>query len=404
MSQFKQIKYAWIYWGLPAFFVFYQFVLQVFPGACLLELSMYFHVSKIQVGQMSSLFYYAFAIGLIPTGFFIDQIGPRKCLALGEIICAIGCLIFAFSHIWLGACVGRLIMGLGSSSAFAGTLKLISIWFNIEKNGLMSGLTVAIAMLGAMFGQTLLVYLVHNSGLQIVIISMGLIGCVFGLLIYFTIKDSKLNNKGEFLSNLYDVIKNKDLWISALFAALIYLPLPVFAGIWAVPFFSYNYNINVSDASKVCSYAWLGMALGNPFFGFLIDRFFNKKIIMVFGILGGTVFFSIILYINWFSENSIKYVLFLLGFFCGSYSVAFSVIRELKIANSNGLSVSFAMAIVMILSAVTSQLIGYLLLITSNNYKSAFTTIPIFLLMGLAMLGSSGIKNRIMVLKQRIYV
>ena len=64
-------KNIWLLWLPAASFILFQFILQVFPGVALEGLETSFNANIIQIGNMSALFYYAFAVSLIPVGILM---------------------------------------------------------------------------------------------------------------------------------------------------------------------------------------------------------------------------------------------------------------------------------------------------------------------------------------------
>lgn len=385
-------KNAWIFWLPAATFIFFQFILQVFPSVTLDELGGAFHANLIQIGNMSSLFYYAFAISLIPIGITMDRFSISKILTYSIWTCSLGSLIFAISHSLFEASIGRIMMGIGGSAAFVGTMRIVAMCFPSKSIGLASGFTIASAMLGAILGQTFVSYLVKYFGWRE---TMGIIvafGILLGLIILFVakklpehIKNSSSNN---IKTDLFTIIGCASTWKPALYASLIYIPLPVFAGLWGIPFFFNVYHFSHEFSALACAFVWLGMGFGSPTLGWLSDQFYKRRDLMLLSSLLVTAISIIILTRVVTNQALILFFMFAQGFFCGAYSLAFSTLRSVTPVNISGLAVAFVMTVVMIVIAVATQLIGFILYIikmhpifnigiTNNQYQIATLIMPI---------------------------
>lgn len=383
----------WVIWLPAALFIFYQFALQVFPSAALQHLEKTFNANVVQISNVSSLFYYSFAGSLLPIGFLMDRFSIRKMLTCCVLFCAIGSFIFAWSSSLFMAGIGRALMGVGGASAFVGTLKLVSVWFPLNRKGLVSGLTVGSAMVGAIMGQSVIVEFIDLIGWRMSLVCMGIIGLALAFLVFYFVEDPSSGSgeikKTNFKEDILLVLGNLENWKLAVYAGLIYIPLPVFAGLWAMPYFKNVYDIQNTEGAFLCGFVWLGMAVGSPLLGLLSDKLNNHIFTMKI-----CAFFVFSLAIFAFYGRSVNTMslgisLFFLGFFCGAYSLVFSTLRSINPTKVSGISVSFAMVIVMTIVAVVTQLVGVFLHFTSKNigivysaseYKSAILIIPILLL------------------------
>lgn len=382
---------AWFSWLLTIIFTFYQFSLQVSPSVMLQVMEKTYHTNVSEIGSISSAFYYAFAIMLLPVGWLMDRYNKKFLFALGILFCVVGCLIIAFSDSLFQGYLGRVFMGMGGSFAFVGTMRLVSTLFPKEIAGVLSGLTIASAMLGAIFGQDILYLLVNTLGWRSTLIYLSAFGLILSVLILaFLQSDSKTettHNSFSIFASLSEIMKVKDNWKAGLYAGLIYIPLPTFAGLWAAPFLTHVYPVNYAQALGAASLTWVGMAFGSPLLGWLLDRFNKPRMLMMLSAVMVSFLFLMLVFKLNASSIYLHIAFFLIGFFCGAYSFSFVILRQVNESKNSALSVGFVMTIVMIVTATATEIIGFILNIFNNSqifieqnyaaeYKSAILIIP----------------------------
>ena len=123
-----------------------------------------FAINALGASLLASTYYYVYVTLQTPAGILVDRFGPRLLLALGALVCGIGCLIFSTAQQLPIAIVGRLLMGICGAFAFVGSLSLIARWFPVSRFAVMVAVAETIGMCGALFGGTLLAHLVIHFG------------------------------------------------------------------------------------------------------------------------------------------------------------------------------------------------------------------------------------------------
>lgn len=363
---------AWFSWLLAATFIFYQFSLQVSPSVMLQAMEKTYHTNISGIGSISSAFYYAFAVMLLPVGWLLDRYNKKILFSLGISLCVAGCLVIASSDSFFQGYLGRVLMGMGGSFAFVGTMRLVATLFPKEMAGILSGLTVASAMLGALFGQDILYLISNHFGWRTTLVYLSIFGLILSVLILSLLQgDSKTesaHNKLSMIASLAEITKIKDNWKAGLYAGLIYISLPTFAGLWASPFLTHVYSISYAQALTSSSLIWLGMAIGSPLFGCLSDKFNKPRMFMIINSVMISFLYLLLVFKLSTSIIILHILFFLIGFSSGAYSLSFVVLRRVNEAKNSALSVGFVMMIVMIVTATTTELIGFILNMLKNNW------------------------------------
>jgi len=214
---------ASLVWGLAAIFYFYELMLLVSPSVMLDDLTRTFSTSAEQLGSLAAFYYYAYAAMQIPVGLLMDRFGPRILLTLAACFCALGCLIFGYAPSLFVAKMGRFVMGVGGSFAVVGCLKLASLWFPINRFALLTGVMVAVGMMGGVFGQAPVAMLVMNVGWRQTALFGAIAGIILSVIIWFIVADHPFKTMKEMAKHQSAQGLSEDLWIWLKFVLVISL-------------------------------------------------------------------------------------------------------------------------------------------------------------------------------------
>jgi sugar phosphate permease len=414
-----QSSLSWLVWSLGCLFYFYEFFLQVSPSVMEPELSRAFGITAGGFGLLGGVYFYSYSIMQIPAGVLLDRLGPHKLLTFASLICALSTLAFAHTYSFNMALVARFCIGFGSAFAAVGAMKLAANWFPPKKFALLTGLMVAIGMTGAIGGEKPLASLINFVGWRESLNYLGLIGLVLAFLIYMIAQDvpkeeiaaEENQDKKTLIQGLIDVlislkkvIKNKQLWIVALYGGLVFMATLVFCGLWGVPFLEVKYHFSKEMAATLTSLVFLGWIIGSPTWGIISDGMGKRKPPMVYGTFGALTTLSLVLYSPSLSDLTAGTLLFLFGFFSSGFLPAFSIAKEISCKQNCATALSFMNMMNMIGAAIAQPLIGRLLdtfwlhdhpqgaalitnrIYTANYYELAISILPLGILIALVLL------------------
>lgn len=367
-SQRSSIRAASV-WGLAAFFYLYELMLLVSPSVMVDDLAHAFKTSAEQLGSLAAFYYYAYALMQIPVGLLMDRFGPRILLTVASALCALGSVLFATATTLEGAQLGRFVMGTGGSFAVVGCLKLASLWFPVGRFALLTGLMVAIGMMGGVFGQAPVAKCVMMIGWRDTMLLGALIGLILSLVIWFIISDRpfkeafpryKAEDMEHFLSGLVQVMKLPQVWVASIYAGLMFVPTTGFGQLWGVPYFMERYHLEKDSAAFMVSMIFFGWALGGPLYGWISDKILRRKSPMAFAAISTTIVMVAILYLP-VSAFTMKILMFLLGACSSGFILAFSIVREINLPLLTGTAIGFINTLNNLSGALAQPVVGYLL-------------------------------------------
>ncbi|QRN04118.1 MFS transporter [Legionella sp. MW5194] len=360
---------AWIVWGLGCVFYFYECLLQVSPSVMSNELMRDFGVTSQTLGILSGIYFYSYAAMQLPGGVMMDYFGPQKLLTLATTICAISTIAFGLTDNFFAACLARLMIGFGSAFAAVGAMKLAANWFPANRFALLTGLMVTIGMLGAIGGEAPLALLIDYYGWRQSMVIMGSIGLVIAVLILVIAKDAPANKKPvvtsahdePLWSSLVALIKNKQLWLVAIYGGLMYMSTPVFCGLWGVPFLMYKMGLAKATAANYISLVFIGWAIASPLWGIYSNRIGRRKPPMYIGAVGALITSTLFIFAPITTGWQMQALLFIFGLFSSAFLPAFAVAKELCSRRYVATGLSFMNMMNMVGIALAQPIIGFIL-------------------------------------------
>ncbi len=395
----------WLVWGLGALLFFYGFFQRVAPSVMIDHLMRDLAVGGALLGNLSALYFYAYAGLQIPVGVMADRWGPRRLLTGGALACGSGSLLFAQAEGLWSAYAGRLLIGIGASFGLVATLKLATAWFPSERFAQVTGLTITIGMLGGIAGQAPLAALVELFGWRSSLAAAAVFGLVLALLTWLVVRDRpggvpEAKRSGPdavaLLADLRSVVRAPQNLILALICAAMTAPILGFAGLWGVSWLMQTRDLARPEAAAMTSLILLGVALGSPLFGTLSDRIGRRKPPLLCGLGLGLVSLSALIHLPPAPLWLIALLFPALGLGLGAMVISYAAARESNPGGTAGLSYAFVNCAAVASGAVFQPLIGWLLdlqwdgasaagarVYAPEAYRWAFSALVLFLLFGL---------------------
>lgn len=142
---------------------------------------------KILMGYVDASFKFAYAIGFVLMGYFIDRVLVRKGYSIAIAIWSLAGIVTAFVSSFRGLSFTRFVFGFGESANFPAAIKTIAEWFPKKERSFATGIYNAGANVGIMATVLIVPALILNLGWRWSFLCTGLLGLVLlacWLLIY----------------------------------------------------------------------------------------------------------------------------------------------------------------------------------------------------------------------------
>lgn len=383
---------------LSAAFLFYKYVLQVSPGIMSDNLMQAFHINGVQLGNLAAMYFYGYLVVQIFAGPLLDKFGVRRVTPVAILMCAVGALFFSQSQVFGSALLWRMLIGMGTSFATISYLKCGADYFKPEKFAFVSGLLGTAIMLGAVFGEAPLVYVLNHIGWRKMLFDVSLLGFVIAIIFFVMARDHEIKHHDAHesisLKNFIDILKNRRNWLLTFYSGCAFSPVSVLGGLWGNPFLCAAYPISLEQASFLLSWIFIGFGVGGPILGFIADKTNKHSLIIKITVIISAVSLVMLIYYPGLPLFMVGFLMFVIGFCTAAFLLAFAMAKNINVALVLATAVAMINTGSDILGAITQPIVGkfldlhwsgtlvngarhYLL----GDYQRAFIILPIYLVL-----------------------
>ena len=392
------LKQAWLVCFVASLFFLFEFIQLSSFDALNPYIVQFFHLNSSQISLLSSAFLWGNEFCLLPAGLLLDRIGPRRAILWSLGLSILGLMIFASSHFFMLAFLGRFITGVGNAFCFVSLVVLVSRWFPASKQAFAMGALVNMAFIGGMFSHTPLVLLLSLFGWQTIMWAMVVFGLLVSILIFRTVTDYPLHKEAIYLAakaqhipfwqGMRQVLNRQNIF-SGLYTSCLNLPIIVLCALWGIQYLKVVHGLSLVMASNVVSMVFLGSMLGCPFFGWLSDKLGNRKPVMWFGAVMTLLLCIPLCFYGPLSHSLLMLLFFLLGCVTSTQVVSYPLIAESNLPLFSGRACSIASLIIMGGGMIAQMIFGYLLSLRHTgrldvgDFKIAMYLFPMSVLIAL---------------------
>ncbi len=290
-------RLAWAIWCLGALVYLVAFFQRVAPAVMTDQLMAEFAIGGAALGNLSAFYFYAYVAMQIPTGLLADRWGPRKLLASGTAIAALGGALFALAPTFELAAAGRLLVGASVGVGFVSMLKLSSHWLEPRRFALVSGLLLMMGLIGGVIAGVPLRLAVDAFGWRHVMAVFALFTAVLAIALWLFVRDdpSERGHASHFhepgakvsrghtpiLASLAEVFSYRNIWLLMLVPVGFSGAVLTFAGLWGVPWLRQVHGLDAKAAAAITSTMLVAWGIGGPLLGSWSTRLGLRKPIYV---------------------------------------------------------------------------------------------------------------------------
>lgn len=159
----------------------------------------------------------------------------------------------------------------------------------------MLSFSVTIGLIGAIYGGGPVSFMREAMGYERVVQIFALMGIILAIGSYLVLPNMKTAVDTTVFSDMREVLTNKKVIFSCIFAGLMVGPLEGFADVWGKAFLKQVYGFDSTMAASLPSLIFIGMCCGGPILSFIADKVGNYLIaIMLSGILMAGSFYCLL--------------------------------------------------------------------------------------------------------------
>ena len=362
-------------WLITTMFAFVQFFFQIVYSAMSNQVMSDFNIGTALTGVLSSTFFYTFVVLQIPAGIILDRYDIKYVTTFSTAICGLGCIIFGLSPNFLVAVFGRLLMGVGSTFGFLGMIKVVRLWYTKNRFSLMVGLSELLANLAAAFGIGVATFFITKFGWRSSMVIFGLIPIFLAFISYFYL--SAPSNKKKMRTyqlttkkQIFMVIRKPQCWLVSIYIFGTGSIVNAFCALWGLSYLSLAYGLSNEMAGIGISLVFIGLAIGCPIIGAIINQIGQvRKIMIIFSFISTLIMAFIIFPFGYYNQKIIYLLLFLLGFFGSCYFLAYEKMKHLVHESLQGIAMAICNMSLVIGALVLQPLIGLIIQLNKNSTK-----------------------------------
>jgi MFS transporter, ACS family, hexuronate transporter len=287
----RPTKYRWVICGLLFAVCTVNYMDRQVLGLLKPDLTKTFGWTEAEYASMAIFFQFAYAIGQLGFGSFMNWIGVKSAYAASVLFWSLSAMSHALCRTVGGFCVARLALGLGESGNFPAAIRVVTEWFPPKERSVATGIFNTGSNMGAIFAPLLVPAIVGAfGGWQAAFITLGCVDIVwllFWLKFYDAPGKSKFSNAEE-LKQIHEgvaptaenklplsqLFRYREAW--AYFSTCILGPVWWFYGFWLPDFFNKQFHLDLKHFGLPLAFIALSAALGSIGGGSLSAYFLKR--------------------------------------------------------------------------------------------------------------------------------
>lgn len=204
-------------------------------------------LTPIELGVLSSIYFFVFAAIQLPLGVALDRFGPKLCMLVSIGFTVLGCGLFAAADGAGGLVAARALLGFGTASFLMAPVALYARWFPPEQFSTLAGIQLGLGSFGAIFATAPLAYATASFGWRMTFLGVGVCTAVIGVLVWLIVTDDPPGAKStphnetlrENVAGIWQVIRTPSM-VRVFMAQLSSYPSFVLVvGLWGGPYLTH---------------------------------------------------------------------------------------------------------------------------------------------------------------------
>jgi len=240
-------------------------------------------LSPIQLGLLSSIYFFCFAITQLPLGVALDRFGPKRCMLVSVCFTVLGCVLFAAAQGAGSLVAARAMLGFGTASFLMAPVALYARWFPPERFSTLAGIQIGLGSLGALLATAPLAFATATVGWRTTFLGVGVCAAVIGILIWLIVTDDPPGVKStprnetlrESIAGIWQVIRTPSIGRVFMIQLSSYPSYALIVGLWGGPYLTHVYGYDLRGRGDILFLAAVTQVIGAFFWG-PSDRLFGR--------------------------------------------------------------------------------------------------------------------------------
>jgi MFS family permease len=289
-------------------------------------------LSPMQIGLLSSMYFFFFAATQLPLGLALDRWGPKRCMLAAVGVTILGCIVFAMSHGAPGLVGARALLGLGTAPFLVAPVALYARWFP-ERFSTFAGVHLGLGSLGALLATAPLAFATNSFGWRATFLAVSVCAVGIGVLVWLIVTDEppgatvpphKKESFRDSVAGIWEVIRTPSIGRVFMVQLSSYPSYVVLVGLWGGPYLTHVYGYDLKGRGGILFISALSQVLASFLWGPSVRLFGRHKLPII---IATTICFISLLMLAGIGTLPIPLlmaVFIMLGFSTGMTSVVLS--------------------------------------------------------------------------------
>jgi sugar phosphate permease len=348
------------------------------------DISRELQLTPQQLGSLSGVLFFVYAVAQLPLGPMIDRLGSRLVISGCGVLTAIGGILFSQAGSLAAAMTARMMIGVGTASVLMASFTVFSNWYANREFGKMSGFMVAVGNLGNISATAPLALAVGAIGWRASFLAIGVVQAFATLLVFMKVQDRPATDEGtavhpaprhiDMLAAWREVFGNRDFWLLGGIAFFWYGNYLALQGLWGGPYLQEVLLLPRVPVGRILMFTALGFISGSMVIDTIARRVFRsyKKtliagqillLLLMTGFLGG---------LESLSQPFLAVGFFAIGLAVSSGVMVYPIIRSMFPLSITGTALTSLNFFVLMGAALTQQIMGLII----GSFKNGEIYIP----------------------------
>lgn len=247
------------------------------------ELSAELRLSAADLGAMSAIWFWTFAVSQFAVGWALDRFGPRQTISLMMLAAAAGAVALAQATNLTFCLLGMALIGFGCSPIYMGSLYLFGRAYPADRFAFLSSILLGLGSAGNLLGATPLAWASDAFGWRSTFLAIAGLTVLSALLVRWLLTDPPKADGGRsssFLAGIGEIVTIRALWPLLPITLTSYAVILAERGLWVGPYLAEVHGLDPVARGNVVLLMAAAMSVGALLFG-LLDRVVASRKLIV---------------------------------------------------------------------------------------------------------------------------
>ena len=239
-----------------------------------------FALTPADLGLLTSAYFLAFGLAMLPVGVFLDRYGPRRVVATLLCITALGAFVFGAAGGFSTLAAGRALIGLGVSACLMGAIKAFTLWFPLSRLATINGWYIFIGSIGGLAATAPVEAALGTFGWRAMFYGLAAASLAVAALIALSVPEKALPGAGapwgEQVRGIGQILRLPLFWRIVLPFVITHGAYQAFQGLWLGPWLTDVAGLPRGGAAQLLLVCATAYSIGSVAFGSFADRLASR--------------------------------------------------------------------------------------------------------------------------------